>query len=57
MTYTGAKEIQELELQLAKGAMNVIDFLNAVSNSYIPNKEDLIQIIKEKNNGNNNSDL
>ena len=55
MTYTGAKEIQELELQLAKGAINVIDFLNAVSNSYIPNKEDLIQIIKEKQNETNSN--
>ena len=57
MSYTGIKGLEELELQLANGAINVIDFLNAVPDEYIPSKEDLIQIIKEKNNGNNNSDL
>lgn len=57
MTYTGIKGLEELERQLANGLISVIDFLNAVPDEYIPNKEDLIQIIKEKNNGNNNSDL
>ena len=57
MSYTGIKGLEELELQLANGFINVLDFLNAVPDEYIPNKEDFIQIIKEKNNGNNNSDL
>lgn len=52
MSYTGIKGLEELERQLANGVISVLDFLNAV-----PDKEDLIQIIKEKTNGNNNSDL
>ena len=57
MSYTGIKGLEELESQLANGVISVLDFLNAVPDKYIPNKEDLIQIIEEKNNGNNNSDL
>ena len=57
MSYTGINGLEELESQLANGVISVLDFLNAVPDKYIPNKEDLIQIIKEKNNGNNNSDL
>ena len=50
MTYTGIKGLEELERQLANGAINILDFLNAAPDKYIPNKEDLIQIIKEKRN-------
>ena len=50
MSYTGIKGLEELELQLATGAINILDFLNAVPDKYIPNKEDLIQIIKERQN-------
>lgn len=53
MSYTGIKGLEELERQLANGAINILDFLNAVPDKYIPNKEDLIQIIKEKQNETN----
>ena len=53
MTYTGIKGLEELELQLANGVINVLDFLNALPREYIPNKEDLIQAIKEKQNETN----
>ncbi len=55
MTYTGIKGLEELELQLANGFINVIDFLTAVPDEYLPNKEDLIQIIKEKRNETNSN--
>lgn len=50
MTFTGIKGLEELERQLANGAINILDFLNAVPDKYIPNKEALIDIIKEKRN-------
>ena len=50
MTYTGIKGLEELESQLRDGFINILDFLNAVPDKYIPNKEDLIQIIKERQN-------
>ena len=55
MSYTGIKGLEELELQLAKGAINVLDFLNAIPREYIPNKEDLIQAIEEKRNETNSN--
>ena len=55
MSYTGIKGLEELELQLANGVINLLDFLNAVPDKYIPNKEDLIQIIKEKQNETNSN--
>ena len=53
MSYTGIKGLEKLEYQLVTGAINIFDFLNAVPDEYIPNKEDLIQIIKEKQNETN----
>ena len=53
MSYTGIKGLEELERQLANGVISVLDFLNAVPDKYIPNKEDLIQIIEERQNETN----
>lgn len=55
MSYTGIKGLEELERQLANGSINILDFLEAVPDKYIPNKEDLIQIIKEKRNETNSN--
>lgn len=55
MTYTGIKGLEELESQLKDGFINILDFLNAIPREYIPNKEDMIQIIKEKQNETNSN--
>ena len=57
MTSEECDRVLELEAKLVMGEIALLDFLYAVPDEFIPRKEDLIQIIKEKNNGNNNSDL
>ena len=57
MTSEECDRVLELEAKLVMGEITLLDFLNAVPDEFIPRKEDLVKIIKEKNNGNNNSDL
>lgn len=51
------EEFKEIESQLKDGFIDVPEFIRRVPDEYFPNKWELMAIIKEKNNGNNNSDL
>ncbi len=49
------EELKGLESQLRDGFIDVIDFLNAVPDEYVPNKEALISLIKERRNETNSN--
>ena len=47
MTY---EEMEELDRKYANGALDVFEFLSLIPDEYIPEKEKLVEVLKERRN-------
>lgn len=52
MSAESIKLLSELEENYKNGMLDVFEFLASIPDEYIPNKEDLIEIIRERRNEN-----